>query len=400
MSEISPHPKYKDQRKQPQPNQPKSKYPRLRQRIISSILGILMIAGAVYYSGILKSSKKEPKQNNKVSITNVIYAPVELKNSSVAVQSNGTLLAKNKIDIVSRTQGVFKGGDKAFRAGVYFKKDDILVSIDNAEYLAQLRAARAQLMQSITSILGDLKFDYPEAFDKWNDYVNDFDVNRSLRELPTTSSDREKAFINGKNIVTQYYNIKAQEVQASYYQIRAPFGGILRENFVDKGAMINSGQKLGTFIDPSMYELEVKINPSELKLIAVGKSVALTNGDKTQNWTGKIARINKVIDPQSQSAIAIVEVSGKGLKEGMFLQAKISTVDLKDVAEIERNLIIDEKYVYLIVDSILQKQNIEVMHVAEKTVFVSGLSDGDWLIQKPVAGAYNGLKVNPINLSE
>lgn len=376
------------------------KHPRLRQRIISSILGILILAGAVYYSGVLKVSKKQPQQNNQVKVTNVIYAPTELKNTSVSIQSNGTLTAKNKIDIVSRTQGVFEGGDRSFRAGVYFNEGDILVSIDNDEYLAQLRAARAQLLQSVTSILGDLKFDYPEAFEKWNRYVNDFNVNNSLTELPKTTSDREKAFINGKNIVTQYYNIKAQEVQASYYQIRAPFGGILRENLVDKGAMINAGQKLGTFINPSIYELEVKISPSELKLISVGKSVSLTNGDKSQTWKGKISRINKVIDPQSQSAIAIVELRGKELKEGMFLQAKISTTDLKNVAEINRNLLIDEKYVYLVADSTLQKQEIDVMHVADKTVFVSGIPEGAWMIQKAVSGAYAGMKVNPINLSE
>ena len=376
------------------------KHPRLRQRIISSILGLLMIAGAIHYSGVLKASKKEPKQTSQTKITNVIYAPVELKNSSVAVQSNGTLSAKNKIDIVSRTQGVFKGGDRAFRAGVYFKKGEVLVAIDNEEYLANLRATRAQLLQSITTIMADLKFDFGDAFDKWNSYVQAFDVNQTLKELPAFSSDREKAFINGKNIVTQYYNIKAQEVQESYYQIRAPFGGILRENLVDKGAMINGGQKLGTFINPSVYELEVKINPTELKLISVGKSVNLTNGDNTQTWKGKVARINKIIDPQSQSAIAIVEVSGKDLREGMFLQTEISTVDLKDVAEVERNLLIDEKFVYLVVDSTLQKQKIEILHVADKTVFVSGLTAGAWVIQKPVSGAYVGMKVNPINLSE
>ncbi len=359
-----------------------------------------MVVGAFYYSGVLKGSKKKPAQKFQAKITNVIYAPIELKNSSVSVQSNGTLTAKNKIDIVSRTQGVFESGDKSFRGGVYFNEGDILVSIDNAEYLAKLRAARAQLMQSITSILGDLKFDYPDAFDKWNRYVNDFNVNSSLKELPSTSTAREKAFINGKNIVTQFYNIKADEVQGSYYQIRAPFSGILRDNSVDKGAMINAGQKLGTFIDPSVYEIEVKINPSELKLISVGKSVALTNGDKTQTWRGKISRINKVIDPQSQSAIAIVELRGKDLREGMFLQAEISTVDLKDVAEIGRNLLIDEKYVYVIADSVLHKQEVIVKYVADKTVFVTGLSLGDWLIQKPVAGAYEGMKVNPINLSE
>ena len=377
-----------------------NKHPRLRQRIISSIIGVLLVVGGAYYSGILKSSKKAPKQFNKVKVTNVIYAPVELKNSSVSIKSNGTLSAKNKIDIVSRTQGVFQGGDKSFRAGVYFNEGDVLVSIDNAEYLANLRASRAQLMQSITSILGDLKFDYSDSFDKWNNYVQSFDVNRTLKELPLTSSPREKAFINGKNIVTQYYNIKAQEVQNSYYQIRAPFGGILRENLVDKGAMISPGQKLGTFISPSTYELEVKINPSELKLISVGKSVALSNGDKTQTWTGTITRINKVIDPQSQSALAIVEVRGKDLREGMFLQAEISTVELKDVAEVGRNLLIDDKYVFLVADSLLQKQEVDVLHVADKTVFVSGISNGAWLVQKPISGGFDGMKVNPINLSE
>ncbi len=376
------------------------KHPRLRQRIISSIIGILILFGAVKYSGVLKSSKKQPEQKNEVKITNVIYAPVQLKSTAVAIQSNGTLTAKNRIDIVSRTQGVFKDGDRSFRSGVYFKAGEILVSIDNDEYLANLRASRAQLLQTITAILGNLKIDYPNAFDKWNNYVQNFDVNRILKELPTTSTPQEKAFINGRNIIGQYYNIKAQEVQASYYQIRAPYAGILLENLVDKGAMINGGQKLGTFIDPSVYELEVKINPSELKLMSVGKSVSLSNGDKTQTWKGRIARINKIIDPQSQSAIAIVEVSGRDLREGMFLQADISTVNLKDVAEIGRNLLVDEKYVYLVADTELKKQEIDVKHVADKTVFVTGIPAGAWLVQKPVSGAFDGMEVNPINLSE
>lgn len=373
---------------------------RLRQRIISSFIGILILVAAAYYSGILRGSKKEPKQKSQNKITNVIYAPVSLTNSAVNVQSNGTLSAKNKIDIVSRTQGIFERSDKPFRAGVYFKKGDVMLEIDNDEYLANLRASRAQLLQSLTAILGDLKFDYADAFNKWNNYVNAFNVNTSLKDLPSTSSDREKAFINGKNIITQFYNIKAQEVQNSYYSIRAPFNGILRDNFVDKGAMINNGQKLGTLIDPSVYELEVKINPSELKLISIGKTVSLTDSDKSKTWKGKISRINKVIDPQSQSALAIVELSGKELREGMFLQAEISTVDLKDVAEISRNLLIDEKFVFMVTDSLLVKQEVTVLHVAEKTVFISGVSEGSWMVQKPVPGAYDGMKVNPINLSE
>ncbi len=359
-----------------------------------------MVLGALKYFGVLAGSKKQPEQRNEVNITSVIQAPATLKNAAVTIQSNGTLTAKNKMDIVSRTQGVFKGGDRAFRSGVYFNRGDVMISIDNDEYMANLRTSRAQLLQAITSILGNLKFDYPEAFDKWNNYAQSFDINRPLTDLPQTSSEREKSFINVQNIVTQYYNIKAQEVQASYYQIRAPYNGILRENLVDKGSMINGGQKLGTFIDPSVYELEVKINPNELKMIRVGKPVVLSNGDNTQTWNGKIARINKIIDPQSQSAVAIVEVRGKDLREGMFLQTEISTVNLEGVTEIARNLLIDDQYIYTIADSTLQKQLVTVEHIADKTVFISGVQAGIFLVQKPVPGAFNGMKVNPINLSE
>lgn len=373
---------------------------RVRQRIISSVIALLMIAGAVYYSGILKASKKEPQQKNKSQITNVIYAPVSLKDASVFIQSNGVLVAKNQIDIVSRAQGIFKRSDHAFRAGVYFKKDEVLVEIDSDEYVANLRASKAQLLQSLSAVLADLKFDYGDSFDKWNTYVQNFKVDGILAPLPVMSSDRERAFINTKSIVAEYYNIKAQEVQQSYYQIRAPFSGILKENFVNQGAMITPGQTLGTLIDPSVYELELKISPSELKLIKIGKQVSLSQNDGTGDYKGTIKRINSVIDPQSQSALAVVELRGKGLREGMFLQADISTVQLKDVAEISRSLLVEENHVFVVADSTLKKVNIDVLHIGEKSVFVKGLQEGDWVVQKSVAGAYDGMKVNPLNLSE
>ncbi len=371
-----------------------------RQYIISTIIALIIIGLTANYFGVLKSKKKAPKQKIENKLTNVIYETVELENAAVSIESNGVLVAKNKIDIVSRAQGIFEHSDHAFRSGVAFAKGDVLVSIDNNEFKANIKASKAQLLQSLTAILADLKFEYPDSFEQWNQYVNNFDVNRSLSELPIPNSDREKAFINGKNIYTQFYNIKAQEVKNNYYQIRAPFSGILSNSNINKGALVNVGQQLGTFIDPSVYEMEVKINPSELDLISIGKKVSLTNNDKSKNWSGKVVRINKIIDPQSQSALAIVEVRGRDLREGMYLQAGISTIELSEVAKIPRNLLIDEKFVYLISDSLLLKKEIDPVHISDKNVFVKGLTNGDWMIHKSVAGAYDGMKVNPIKLSE
>ena len=189
-------------------------------------------------------------------------------------------------------------------------------------------------------------------------------------------------------------------LKSNYFNIRAPFYGVLSETTVNKGALINVGQSLGTLIDPSVYEMEVKINPSELDLISIGKTVQLFSGDKSKSWKAKVTRINRILDPQSQSAIVIVEVRGKDLREGMFLQANISTVELQDVVSIPRSLLVDEKFVYTIKDSMLRKKEVALKHIGDKNAYVEGLAQGDVILQKTVSGAYDGMKVNPLKLNE
>ncbi len=45
----------------------------------------------------------------------------------------------------------------------------------------------------------------------------------------------------------------------SKYTIKAPFKGILTEALVTEGTLIRNNQKLGEYIDPSLYEMEVSL---------------------------------------------------------------------------------------------------------------------------------------------
>ncbi|MDA7501780.1 HlyD family efflux transporter periplasmic adaptor subunit [Chitinophagales bacterium] len=371
-----------------------------RQRVITVVLAIILIGAGLYVKSRLETEKEEPQRKSESQLVAVLCAPIELVNSSVNLQSNGVLMAKNKIDIVSRVSGIFKSSDRLFRSGVAYRKGETLLAIDNEEYRANLRTAKAQLLQSMTAILADLKFDYPESYEQWNAYVQSFDVEKSVESLPLPSSPREKAFINGKSIVTQYYTIKAEEVKSSYYRIRAPFSGTLTSVAVNEKAFVNAGQKLGALMDPSVYELELKINPTELDLITIGKTVSLSNNEGTKSWGGKVTRINELIDAQSQSALVIVELRGEGLREGMYLQAEIPTVELLNVVELPRSLLIDEEYVFVVEDSLLRKKQVDLIHVGEKNAFIQGLEVDASLVQKPVSGGYDGMKVNPIQLTD
>ena len=71
--------------------------------------------------------------------------------------------------------------------------------------------------------------------------------------------EKENYFITGRGILSGFYNVKNLEQRLSKYRLVAPFSGVLTEALVTEGTLIRSGQKLGEFIDPTVYELEVAI---------------------------------------------------------------------------------------------------------------------------------------------
>ena len=367
-----------------------------RQRIISLIITVLILVAAIMVYNKLVSQKKERPSSNNDDVTNVILEPVEVRNTPVFIHANGTLLSKNRIDLFSRVQGIFQNSSRPFKPGVRFRKGELLVGLDNRDIYSNLRSARSQLFQSLVAMMADIKFDFPESYDHWNQYIKSFDIDRTTQTLPGTESDREKAFVNGRNIYPQYYSIKALEVTNGFYKIYAPFSGVLTEALINPGALISMGQKLGTFIDPNHYEMEIRISPKEADLISVGKKVVLHNVDHSKQWTGKISRINKMIDSQSQSLLALVEVQGKDLVEGLFLEAEIQTHELQDVAEIKRSILINEQFVFTCVDNRLSRKEVRPIHTAENTVFVKGLKAGDKVLAKNIPGAFDGMQVNPV----
>lgn len=61
--------------------------------------------------------------------------------------------------------------------------------------------------------------------------------------------------------------------------------------------------------------------------------------------------------------------------------------------EIDRSLLVDEHFVYAVVDSTMQLMDIDPVFFNEKTVIIQGLDDGNKIISRIVPGAYSGMKV-------
>ncbi|MEZ4918541.1 MAG: efflux RND transporter periplasmic adaptor subunit [Saprospiraceae bacterium] len=364
----------------------------MRQIIISAI-GILILVGAIFISRSMANyNRPEAAKENRDKPT-VFTQKVENKNIPINVTAGGNLAALNRVEIYAEVQGIFEESAHRFDPGTNYSKGSVLLRLNSDEHRANLRAQKSSLYNQLVTLLPDLRFDYADAFPKWEKYVMGFDVEAPLAALPAADSDREKLFIAGRNINTLWHNVKNLEERLAKYTIYAPFNGVLTEALVDKGTLIRSGQKLGTFIDPSMYELEVAVNAAYVDMLQAGKSVELHDVAHTGSWKGSVSRLNRLVDPGTQTVQAYIRVRGNELREGMYLEADLSARSESNAFELSRKLLVDNKKVFVVRDSTLELVTIDPVYFKDKTVVVRGLEDGVEVLSRSLPGAYEGMKV-------
>lgn len=363
------------------------------RKIIQSILGILLIIGAYFGAKTIAASKKSFKPKTVKVVKTVFTKVVQNGAVPIMVPANGNLTAKNRVELYSEVQGVFRRGNKLFRSGTAFNRGETIIRIDAAEYAATVQSAKSNLYNQLTSIMPDLRLDYPDIFPKWETYLNGFDMSKSTPPLPEMSTDKEKYFISGRGILTSFYNVKNLEQRLSKYRISAPFAGILTEALVTEGTLVRAGQKLGEFINTDVYELEVAVSKTFSDLLKIGKTVDLSSLDTDKVYQGKVVRINGNIDQATQTIKAFIEVRDNSLKEGMYLEANLDAKEEADAIEIDRNLLLENNQIFVVRDSILDLIEVRPVYFTDKKVVIKEVPNGTTIMAKPLIGAYAGMAV-------
>lgn len=371
------------------------------KRLLTIAIGLLLILAGVFLFKNLSVKKDKEKEkigkNTEKGIGKIIPSvQVEVVSNnevSIQIEANGSLFAKRRVELYAEVHGIMKRGRREFKPGISYNKGDILVGINGAEFYASLQAQKSSFLSLITSIIPDLRLDFPESFANWDQYVKSFDLNETVRKLPKPASTKEKLFISGKNIYTSYYNVKNMEVKWAKYNLRAPFNGTVTEALVNPGTLIRQGQKIGEFVDPSAYELEVSLSPSIANVLSIADEVVVKSLTSNESWSGKVGRVNARIDQTSQTAKAYIDIKSKTLKEGQYLTALIDIAPIENAYRLKRNLLIDGNKVYVVENGKLKLKEIVVRHYDKETVVVTGLPENSQLVSSAIPGLYANMEV-------
>jgi len=353
----------------------------MNKKIVYGLLSLIVVIAAIGISSFLINTKPVPQKDNKKH--NVTYVKVE-KNQTKEIDGEmsyrGRIAAFDNVSLSAEVSGKILSGDVRFKEGERFRKGQVIVKIYSEDIEASLKSGKSSFLQTISSILPDLKVDYSDEYEKWMSFFNAIDVNKDLPELPTINSNKEKVFLAANNVLSSYYTLRQQEINLTRYTIYAPFDGSFKTVNKEIGAVSSPSSELATLIRTDKLEIAVPVFPSDLENIKVGEKVTIVsqNGD-TKSAT--VSRISDFVDASTQSVnvyLTYYASTDFGFLEGQYVDVLFKG-EVMNGFEIPRESLFGGNKVYILKGTTLEPQEVNVLRQLEDS-YIINIEDQEALI--------------------
>lgn len=368
----------------------------MKKYIISTVSGLIVLVAAYTVSNFILNFNNS--EESLVSESSKLVKVITVKNSinPINLSVDGRIRSKNRINLYSEVTGILNFNENTFVEGNSFKQNEMIYSVKSDEFRLSVIQARSELQNLIASVLPDIKVDFSDNFDNWESYFKNFDVNKSVLELPIAVSDKEKYYIIGKGVQSVYYNVKSLEERLNKYIMNAPFNGSIINVKVNEGTMVTPGMLLGSFISDDNFELTVNIPSKYASDILINEKIKVNlNGS---DYIGYVKRINKNIDGLSQTVGVHIEFKNNELRDGMYIKTKIPLSIKKEGFSISRSNLINDSFVYVAEsNNTVGVRNVKIVYYDEDSVIVSGLENNTRLISSYIPGIYRGMNIKISN---
>ena len=184
--------------------------------------------------------------------------------------------------------------------------------------------------------------------------------------------------------------------------MRAPFDGVVVLADLRPGSNVRSGTRIGDIISLEELEMVVPVTVDDVQWIEPDQPVVLTSAELRGEWHGRIRRIGKTIDQQTQTVqVYILVDEAEDLYDGIFLKAAMPGRTVSSAIRFPRRALYRQKYVYLIEDGALAYRPVEVVRSETDSVIAAGgLTDGDMLVTDVLQGVSPGMPARIKNADE
>ncbi len=304
---------------------------------------------------------------------------------------SGRLQPLEQQQVVPEVSGKALPTKKILNEGVRYRRGEPMVRVDDTRYKLDLASQKSQFQASLVRIMSQIKLDYADAHETWDQYLRSLDRAQLLPVLPEVTDDQLLFFLSANNVFAQYYAIKSAEELLPKYEIKAPFTGVVISGNLSAGAVVNGGVPVAVYSRSDVYELRAAVSTTDVNRFKANQRLELMHAATGETWEGVVHRLAGTVDPGSQSIPLFIRVSGRHLREGMFLEATLESDRYQQVVVLPLTALNRSNQVHCIIDSIVVLKEVVPVYYDKDSVWVTGLQQGDQVIIeelfRPIAGS-------------
>lgn len=351
----------------------------MNARTVVGILVIIAIAAGGYYwyqhvNGTATETGTAAPMDFAIPVETVAVKQEALVRSIVAV---GSLLANEQVMLQPEFAG--KVVTIHFKEGQKVNKGDLLVTLDDSIYKAELNQAdaRLKLSQANTKRINSLRKKGLSNEQEEDQAVSELGVNRASRVLARTRLEK--------------------------MAIHAPFDGTIGLRGISEGDYLTSGQDIVTLINSNPIKLEFRIPEVYLSEVAIGQKVDVrVDAFRGDSFSGEVYAIAPEVDVGGRSFMVRAQIANNDglLVPGLFAQVELELERKENALLIPEAALMpagDKQYVYRIDDGKAVRTEVALgMRQGDMVEIISGLVPGAQVVTAGQMKIMDGSKVQPL----
>lgn len=370
---------------------------------------ILFVLGGIAFLVLRnppQAQRREPPSGPQmtVDVMTVSRQPYHVK-----LQSYGTVQPRTQSMLVAQVSGEITAINDSFREGGFFEKGDELLTIDQRDYLADVKIAEASLMDA-KQLQALQKARAVQALEDWNRLGN-------KGEAPDLVLRKPQLLAAESRVISSESALDKANFELERTVIVAPYAGRVMDKMVDIGQVVNSNSQLAEVYAVDFVEIRLPLRNRDLSFIDLPEDYRFEHEDKNvgplvtiyselaggSEWQGRVVRTESAIDDRARQLHVVAQIDdpfgiqarGKTpLKIGQYVTAELAGKQIDHALVIPNRAIYQGSYVYVVVDGVLQRRDISIAwQNKQEAIIDGGLAEGDRLVLTSLGQVTSGIRV-------
>ncbi len=376
-------------------------------------ISMALITAALVWTIVYNPPGVKNKKPTKPRALDVEVQAVYSQAYTLLIDSYGLVQPKTQSTSVSQVSGEVVNISERFREGGFFNKGDVLLTIDNRDYIADVNIAKAELAFNEVA-LKEEQAQAKQASDDWQRLRPDTPASDLVLRLPQLRYAEA-------NVLAATAKLDKAQLALSRTKIIAPYSGRVLNKYVDIGQLVSTGTPLADIYATDTVEIRLPINNQDLKFLDLPEEYSDGSNNQQdievtlksdlinqQQWQGRIIRTEGAIDNNSQQLYVVAQIDTPfantqqaSIKIGQYVTATIRGKTIEKALIIPNHSIYQGSYVYIVKNDELYRTDITVLWQNEtETLVEAQFTDGALLVTTALGLISSGTRVKPLNTPE